>query len=324
MRIAFSQLHVIGTPIWTNNADRSADVTFVTNRSGYVGIGYGIVSGVYTKSAFEYVPSATPSEPDLEYEVVHTIHIPDVLFTLGVEDAADFYWRIWGAISGDPIGDWIDDERTGTITGTPLVPSDISGLWAWCRKGVGISGSPNVTSWADQSGNGRNFVAANSPQLQGNGTVLFGGTNQYIVHDEDLPQPFTIIARFKNITTSENEAWWGGNNNNTAAYQTTPDGSVGKLYAGTDFVCTNTSIAAIDTYITVVTQFNGASSFIRVGGEGNTTGDPGSASMDGVCMAACVTQGTWSNIQLAEFAIYDEAVSEEDLNALVYYMDSVI
>jgi len=52
----------------------------------------------------------------------------------------------------------------------PFSPSDISGLSLWLKAdaGVTLSGS-NVTAWADQSGNGKNAVGADTlPTLQSN------------------------------------------------------------------------------------------------------------------------------------------------------------
>lgn len=108
-------------PVWTDNADGTATVTFTTDIATYGGIDFGTSTGVYTQSAFDYDGAG----PALELATSHTVPVPDAMAGGTLPDDT-YYYRVWG---GTPAGfsGYISAEDTGTIsTSSPVVYDNFS------------------------------------------------------------------------------------------------------------------------------------------------------------------------------------------------------
>lgn len=93
----------------------------------------------------------------------------------------------------------------------PFSPSDISGLSLWLKADAGVTLSGwNVTTWADQSGNGRTVTIGNSPtftasSINSRPTIDFDGETQFV--DALTPafvgnNNFSVIWAFKYVGDS--------------------------------------------------------------------------------------------------------------------------
>jgi hypothetical protein len=86
-------------------------------------------------------------------------------------------------------------------TATPFVPTDLSGLSLWLKADAGItlSGS-DVTAWADQSGNGNDAAATDTPTLSTvSGKTFVDFSGGYFTGNELITSPYATImcvARF--------------------------------------------------------------------------------------------------------------------------------
>lgn len=109
----------------------------------------------------------------------------------------------------------------GQVGGVGIAPPPTTAMEAWFRKNVGITSAANaVSNWANQAASGaaRDYVQATGaaqPTLQGDGTILFDGTSDYLQTAAfTLGQPYTRYIRFKQIT------WTSGDYTLTAERQT--------------------------------------------------------------------------------------------------------
>lgn len=96
-------------PVWTDNTDGTATVTFTTDIACYGGVDFGTSTGVYTQSAFDY-----STYPTLELATAHTVPIPDEGVGGTIADGT-YYYRCW---AGTPAGfsGYVTTENTGVVT----------------------------------------------------------------------------------------------------------------------------------------------------------------------------------------------------------------
>ncbi len=317
-----------------DNADLTGTLIIDTDRATEAGGDRGDVSGVYTKSAMSYHGAATVSNPMLKLARHHEIPFPDSLFGTPLTAGAGFA-RASAAVPGGSMA-YVDAEIAADITSGSFVnPLSVAGCWAWWQLGTGLTDSPggsgNITTWNDQSGNGRymsnGFFA--TPQLQFDGTILFNGSTQLLGTFYSVSQPFTVVARYKPISVAQFTCVWGDDTNNVyAMYGSGAAALQLRANSGATFVADNTDAVATGSYITVVTHFEDASSFIQVDGGTKTTGTAGTNNSSGFYFGCAPAQGGFSNIRLAEVAMYQGRTAgaglDADLADLVTYMAGVI
>lgn len=210
----------------------------------------------------------------------------------------------------------------------PFTPAGSAGLAAWFRQGVGqtVTGS-GVSTWADQSGNGRDLLQgtdANRPALQGDGTVLFDGTNHFMKCSAfTLNQPTTVYILGKQITWTSTDQWYDGNAANTGKISQV--GVSPNLRATSDGVTVLDSNPdlALDTYGIVTVVFNGASSLIRVNSNAAVTGDLGAGNMGGFNLGSRTTTTAAGNIQVKEVVIYSVAHDTTAQDQVIAYLNTV-
>jgi hypothetical protein len=187
----------------------------------------------------------------------------------------------------------------------------LPGLAAWYRFGLGITSSGGaVSQWDDQSGNGRHLkqaTATNQPALQGDGSILFDGVDNYLKADTfTLAQPETVFILGKQPTWTNTDKWADGHATNSGSISqesVTPQiacfaGAGGLVGPG----------LALDTYGVVIAVFNTTSSLIQINTNAPVTGNVGVNSMSGFTLGARGgADAAWSNIQVKEVLIYSVA-----------------
>lgn len=172
------------------------------------------------------------------------------------------------------------------------LPSDNpASLVAWFRMGVGVTETLGlVSSWADQSGNGRDLlqaVALNQPTYSA-GVITFDGLAQYMKcagFTWNQPEQVSILG--KQIT-------WNG-----AAFDTIVDGNTQAvmaffqfsstpevdLFSGGSVVAGNTDWT-LNTFNAVTCLFKGTGSSIKVGSNAETSGNTGASNASGFTLGA--------------------------------------
>lgn len=196
---------------------------------------------------------------------------------------------------------------------------------AWFRKGTGItSASSAVSGWADQSGNGRDLLqatGANQPDEQGDGTILFNGSSDFLKCAAfTFAQPCTIYLRMKQVTwTSADRIFDGNALNSGVLYQhfTTPNV---RQHAGSD--ATENGAMAVNTWASVAAVFNAASSVLQINAT-TVTGNPSTNNMGGFTLGAAADATGFGHIQVAEGILYDAAHDATQRAAVIAYLDTL-
>lgn len=196
---------------------------------------------------------------------------------------------------------------------------------AWFRKNTGISSAANaVSAWADQSGNGRDLIqatGANQPTVQGDGTILFDGTSDFLKTAAfTLNQPDTIYLRMKQVTWIAQDAIFDGNTlSSGAVYQNSITPNV-RQFAGLD--STENGAMAVNTWASMAAVFNGASSVLQIDGT-TVTGNAGAGNKGGFTLGAASDGTRPSNIQVAEVIIYNVAHDATTRAQVIAYLDTL-
>jgi hypothetical protein len=197
----------------------------------------------------------------------------------------------------------------------------------WLRKGVGITESSNaVSSWADQSGNGRDVTqstASAKPTLQAGGAILFDGTADYLQSAGfTLNQPLTIYVRYKTTTTDDNAYIVTGITFGKAsiAHLTGGTNEV-SIFAGSSVVGAET--VPSNTFTSVCGVFNGASSVLQVTNTDSGI-NPGAAGLDGLTLGVRGdVAGVYFAGEIAEVIVYSVAHDATMRAANLAYLDTV-
>jgi hypothetical protein len=215
----------------------------------------------------------------------------------------------------------------GGSMGSGLAPT-FTNMVAWYRKGVGITSAANaVSNWADQSGLGSRDLsqatAAAKPTLQGDGTILWNGTSNFLkTASFALANPCTIYLRMKQVTWASGNYVFDGNGVNSGVMAQVGVTPQLELYNGT-FVSPNTAVA-VGSWTSVAAQFNGLSSLIDANGTISANGDTGIATLSGLTVGASgAGTGQFSNIQVAEIIVYNVAHTALQRSAVFSYTNTL-
>lgn len=197
---------------------------------------------------------------------------------------------------------------------------------AWFRFGTGITVTgAGVSTWADQSGNGRDLlqaVDAARPPKQADGSILFDGVAQFLkCNTFTLNQPETIYLLAKQITWAVNEAICDGNTVNTGRIFNTTASPTISLQAGST---TNAnSDFVLGAYAVVVAVFNGAASVLQINNGAVSSGNPGSGNMAGFTLGAAGDNSVLTNIQVKEVIIFSTAHDADTRTRIIRYLAAV-
>ncbi len=210
----------------------------------------------------------------------------------------------------------------------PFNPSDVANLICWYDAALGITlNGPDVSGWADQSGNGNDlaqatpanqplFVAGSPPFVRFNGSTDFIETMAFA---SPLVQPNTIIIVYSLPSIIQNGLFYAGiavpNRN-----QIQPSGGGTGYFAG-GFTSTAETPGPINTLRLNMTVFNvAASKSFYEGGTNTMTGSVGSQTLTGFNFGALPGGGSnFANIDVREALVYDSEVTDTEKNLIGNY-----
>lgn len=204
-------------------------------------------------------------------------------------------------------------------------PADLTNLAFWVKSDTGVTSSGGlVSSWADQSGNGRNLdqsdaaakptVVAN--QLNGFAAILFDGiANTMRTTNFSLTQPVSIFLIGKHITWTGGDSLFDGTIDNSG--RLFQNGSTPEIvqYSG-NFGASTTGLV-LNTFALVTCIFNGVSSVLQINNNAQSTGDAGNTAMGGFVLGSFATGAVaFANISACE-VIIQSSVSTADERLLM-------
>lgn len=211
-------------------------------------------------------------------------------------------------------------------------PTDFANLVCWYRADLGVTdaGGGAVSTWADQSGNGRDLTeATNRPTLvadAGNGRpgIQFDGVNDKLATaDFAISQPLHVFIVFKQITWTDLDFIYCFDNDTVAgprSYQTTSSPQIGMRSSLNNVNLTGSEIPT-GTIALLAHFYNGASSTAQV--NNNTVIGPANAetgSVDGLTLASYGGGANFANITICEFFAYSSEKTGDDLTAIKNYV----
>lgn len=182
---------------------------------------------------------------------------------------------------------------------------------AWFQHQVGLTVTgAGVSQWNDASGNGRHLkqgTDTNRPALQTDGSVLFDGSDNFLICDAfTYNQPATIYWLGKQVTWTSGDMLWAGQSTSVFLRQTTSSPNI-RPVAGTETFGLNNGNLALDTYGVVAVVLNGASSLSQVNNGTVISGDAGATNPGGFTLAALSTPGVYGHTQVKEVILFAAA-----------------
>lgn len=204
-------------------------------------------------------------------------------------------------------------------------PTDIAGLKLWLDASqiVGLNDGDAVATWTDLSGNSNNATQATASkqptyqtnEVNGKPAVQTDGVDDFIRSTFATSQPFTRFSVWS-VSLPGGPHILGGVTANVALFN--PGANNVQEFAG---AFGPTAGVASSTWVLVVECYDGATSFIEVGGV-RTTGNPSTGSPGGVTIGADNGGGANSSGKFAEVLHYDGRVSDGDISTLVTYLNT--
>lgn len=178
-----------------------------------------------------------------------------------------------------------------------------------------------ATPWPDASGNGYTLTAGGGGAskvlnvVNGHAVVRFTQNNHSYRNTAGftLAQPFVMIMVAKSQysgTASAGSVWFAQGSGTAhvqfATYYEYANGSPGWTpYGGTAWTPTDT-YGTVGRFQVVVVKYNGASTYVRSGGNANTTGDTGTNSLVGVTLGNNVLGNSGAGGDLAECIVLND------------------
>lgn len=208
--------------------------------------------------------------------------------------------------------------------GGDFLPSQLANLAGWWRynTGITVTGS-GVSTWADQSGNGKDFTQTTDskrPAKQAGGEITFDGA-AHVMHTGaiTLNQPVTIYMLMKHITWTGGDYIFDGITGAKPNLQQNGFSPRLQLSAGTSL--TNASFT-LNTYGVLVAVLNGESSVLHVPGD-TQSGAAGAGNMDGITLGANWADGDPSNMEIKEMIAYTAAHDATTRTQVIDYLGTL-
>jgi hypothetical protein len=178
------------------------------------------------------------------------------------------------------------------------------------QMGVGLTGTSNASSWANQIGSApalTQTTGAAQPAIQPDGSLLFNGTSHTMHSAFALAQPNELWIVFSQLNAVAGMAFTDGFGSTTQTfYNTTPAGS-SQLYAGAALVG---PAVILNTFRIVKIQWNGASSSITYDSGAPVTGNAGTQAAGGITVGSAGSGGPYfSNINVKEIIVLNALTS---------------
>ncbi len=200
--------------------------------------------------------------------------------------------------------------------------TDVAGCIFWVRAGLGVTGTTNVTTWADQSGNGFDLTApglganpslvAADPQFNDRNSISFTPDDYMTTStfaSQAQPTTWYCVCRFNSVAASD-FLWDASTSSNVGERQVMFFNPGWAAYAGTEFQPGPSPATATTIVLCVI--FDGVSSQIYVSSTTPLgTGDAGSDPFTGVTIGARyqLDAGSFLDGKVAELIAYTGAHS---------------
>lgn len=221
--------------------------------------------------------------------------------------------------TSDSVSGGIARAANGALRTSGFLPSSLANLAAWFRFNQGITSAANaVSQWDDATGNGRHLkqaTGAAQPALQGDGTILFGGADDFMATDAfTLNQPCSYVFFGRHITWTSGDAIITGVGANAALFQTgsTPEIAV---FGGSSSL--TTAGLVLNTYGAVFAVFNNLSSLIQVNAGAPVSGSVGTNNPGGIKVGTSFGGTAFGHFQAKEIVVYASAI-DASARALLY------
>lgn len=216
-------------------------------------------------------------------------------------------------------------------------PESISGLKAWLNASriTGIADGGTVTTWTDLTGNGNSPTQATAGKrplykaniINGQAVVRGDGSDDFLIMDPvaggTIAQPLTIFVacQFIALGTGDSRTIFDGGAVDRCVLYRKPEASPTWYYYGgsAEVDCGDAADTNPHYFVCI---FNGASSSIRMDGTEIHQGSPGTEGMEDILLFENIAYTAAANLDIAEFGIYDSAVSGNDLTNLELYLAS--
>lgn len=206
-------------------------------------------------------------------------------------------------------------------------PTSITGLQAWYRSDLGVTGSAPVTAWADQSGNGRNLSeATNGPALvaalvNGHSALRFDGTNDMLnAASVTVAQPIHAFIISKNVShTSGERVFQLGTTASQPGLLQRADPAMTIQSATLDGGTVTGDITNFHLYSCL---FNGTGSTLAID-DGTPDGDANNLSGSTAAIRmANLNSNSFGNVEIAEFFFYNAEMSGGNLTNIKSYINT--
>ncbi len=204
-------------------------------------------------------------------------------------------------------------------------PASIAGLQLWLDASqiAGLNDGDAVATWTDLSGNSNNATQATASkqptyqtnEVNGRPAVQTDGVDDFIRSTFATSQPFTRFSVWSVSLPGGNHVL-GGVTANVALY--CPGANNVQEFAGA--LGPSASVSS-STWVLVVECYDGATSFIEVGGV-RTLGDPSTGSPGGVTIGADNGGNANTSGKYAEVLHYAGRLSDGDISTLVTYLNT--
>lgn len=224
-----------------------------------------------------------------------------------------------------------------------FVPTDFSGCVLWLRadQGLSVDEVGKVIQWGDMSGQGNHLtqaIVAKRPDgptskrpnftpttLANRQTVQFDGTDDFLQKAFTLAQPFTHFLVYRQnaftATSGQDIPFDGATFPNAVMTCSTTTLHRWSMFAGGSEPNYDVMVAN-GVYAVICDQWNGASSFGRVNGVQVMSGNPGTASPNGITLGASGSGTRACAINVAELVVFNRTLTQTEINAIELYLFS--
>jgi len=212
----------------------------------------------------------------------------------------------------------------GSIGGADIpsgfVPSGTPVGW-WDASTISATDGDKIQTWLDLTVNGNNLLQpteSKRPTYKSGGADLINGltilrfvpTNAIRMEPLafTLAQPCTIFVVVKPVAWAHGGSFIDGFTLVSAliAQRTTTPNIA--LYGGSTYAATNTNCTTGSAHV-ITARFDGASSFLRVDGANQTTGNPGSAAPNGLTVNGNQLNSGHTESDFCEIIVYNGSES---------------
>lgn len=221
----------------------------------------------------------------------------------------------------------IGDIGTATLSesGGAFSPDDIASLAHWydATAITGLNDGDTVSTWSDEEGTD-DLSASGAPtyktSIQNSEPVVrYDGSDDFhqVSYGSSLSQPNHYFAVFhtRDNADGNTEYWLDGDSNNTNASR-----DAGDTYAMNAGGGTVSGGSVTGSWFVMTSLFDGASSYMRVSGTQEISGDPGSSSAGGLTVGARPDGNNPVDADFGEVLVYDASLSSSDEGDVESYL----